>query len=288
LVFTSNPLKDGDLVKVIKEGSSLFGRKAKVVNSDWNGLVKVTLIGESAFKTYKRNQLELDVSILLKFKKDDLVKIIKHGSNVGKLARVEDPAWNDLVKVRLVGEADFKSYHRYELESASDADIAAAKVKLPTTSITEQTAKIDLRDNSTSQRESTVDDPSPWNENLQYQFSTPLSPTTYSTVRGAAKKWLAQIKEKEACDDDSDVNSIIGEESLKKTSGDCPQFEADHTRNEVKVAPFSVDATSKQIPSTPSYMDVAHQKAEVVLFILIVDASPPFHLTKLRLFSYLY
>jgi len=246
LVKTSNPLKDGDIVKVVKEGSSVFGRKAKVVNSDWNGLVKVTLVGETAFKTYKRSQLELDVSILQKFKKGDMVRIIKYGSKMGRIARVEDPAWNDLVKVTLVGDTAFRSYHRYELENASDADVAETQKRPPNT--VSLAGKIDLPDHSSTEERRPLDNFSPSDDDPEHRFLTSLSPIAYSKVRGAAKKWLAQIKEREACDNDSDVTSIIGVDTCKKTSGDCP-----------------VGSTSEQNLMSLSSMAVAHQEAEVTL-----------------------
>ena len=77
LVNPSHPLKEGDFVKVTKSGSSYFGRKAKVVDPHWNGLVKVTLIGDSVFKSYKRDEVEVDLSVLRKVIIDDMVKIIK-------------------------------------------------------------------------------------------------------------------------------------------------------------------------------------------------------------------
>ena len=170
LVKTSNPLKDGDIVKVVKEGSSVFGRKAKVVNSDWNGLVKVTLVGETAFKSYKRSQLELDVSILQKFKKGDMVRIIKYGSKMGRIARVEDPAWNDLVKVTLVGDTAFRSYHRYELENASDADVAETQKRPPNT--VSLAGKIDLPDHSSTEERRPLDNFSPSDDDPEHRFLT--------------------------------------------------------------------------------------------------------------------
>jgi hypothetical protein len=237
------------------------------VNSDWNGLVKVTLVGDAGFKTYKRNQLELGVSILQKFKIGDMVKIVKYGSKMGRIARVEDPFWNDLVKVILLGDTAFKSYHRYEVESASDDDVAGgAKATLATTA--KQSEKIELSDRLTlMDLERTLDQHSPCDVDTQHQLSTPLSSITCSIERRAAKKCLEQIKEKEGCDD-RDVSSTIGVEPLEKVSDDFAHG-AHHVANESNIASLPAGSISECTSISQSQkIGIAHQEALVKFFFV--------------------
>jgi hypothetical protein len=62
-MVSENSFKMGTTVQVIKEGSSKFGTRAKVVNPDWNGMVKVVLAGDpqSSHRSYKPADLEIVV-----------------------------------------------------------------------------------------------------------------------------------------------------------------------------------------------------------------------------------
>jgi hypothetical protein len=269
LVKTSNPLKGGDYVKIVKEGSSLFGSKARVVDPNWNGMVKVTLIGETAFKTYKPNQLELDVSILQKFKRDDMVKIIKSGSKMGRVARVEDPKWNELVKVVLVGEAVFKSYNRHELELATDDEVAAAQAALSAPDTVEEPTVSSAHGLPTTVGKTglPVHSPSPVVVDQKHLDSMPLSPLSSPFVRGAAKKWLTQIKEKEILEEEIELTSFTQEEG--GATIDTSQSETNRAINEIPVARLPAETSSERVSIIPPYVVAAQQEAEVTICFFI-------------------
>ena len=52
-------IKVGSLVKIRKSGSSKFGAEARVIEKDWNGLVRVILVGDTEVKSYKKIDLDL-------------------------------------------------------------------------------------------------------------------------------------------------------------------------------------------------------------------------------------
>jgi len=49
----------GSLVAVAKLGSSHFGARARVIDPNWNGIVKVVLEGDTEPKSYKKSDLRL-------------------------------------------------------------------------------------------------------------------------------------------------------------------------------------------------------------------------------------
>ena len=55
--LATNDFQVGDRVKVIKFGSSKYGRIVTVVNPDWNGRIKVDMDGKIV--SYKSDQLEM-------------------------------------------------------------------------------------------------------------------------------------------------------------------------------------------------------------------------------------
>ena len=123
----SGEFKKGDPVRIIKVGSQT-GKTAVVTDPSWHNRVKVLMDGtKDSIKSYRVHELELIVST--KFRVNDLVKVVKKGSQFGKTARVVDPAWSGRVKVEMTHDGATKSYRETEL-SLSDANDDMSKIQV--------------------------------------------------------------------------------------------------------------------------------------------------------------
>lgn len=96
--ISDRDLKQGDIVRVIKKGSTILHEDVEVLDLDLNG-VKVTCRDETV-RTYKREDLRLFE--FWELQKGDRVKIMKPGSSIlNEVVVVTEPDWHDLVQVTL-------------------------------------------------------------------------------------------------------------------------------------------------------------------------------------------
>ena len=76
---------------------------------------------------------EKDDLVLPPFRVGDDVKVIKKGSQTGRIGHVVDPEWHSRVKIELHDTREIKSYLRKELELVKDEKIVEAYVVFDTT-----------------------------------------------------------------------------------------------------------------------------------------------------------
>eukprot|EP00940_MAST-03C_sp_MAST-3C-sp2_P001851 g1851.t1 len=112
----------GSNVRILKAGSQQ-GKAGEVIDPHWHGRVKIEMFGTREIKSYLAGELEVihDARLLSALKEGTLhvgddVRVIKKGTQTGKIGTVTDPHWNGRVKLRMYDSGATKSYLPNEIE----------------------------------------------------------------------------------------------------------------------------------------------------------------------------